>query len=128
MQAASMTVNDGTATPVAITFVPESVTPGLTSFVDRRKGARSLQPSITSGFSAPSSKRPTARANFGVTYPIEGVVNGVAAPVSVARFNSDAVIPESMLIVDRKHLHAFVVNGLSNALWKAMFVDLDPIY
>lgn len=128
MQAASTTVNDGTATPVAITFVPEFVTPSLVSFVDRRKAARSLQPSIVSGYSPATVKRPTHRFDFGVVYPIEGVVNGIAAPVGTARYQLSAVIPESMSLQDRKHGHAFVMNAIANALWKGYFVDLDPIY
>lgn len=129
MQASSITVNDGTAAPVAITFTPEEVSPLRTVYVDRRKTARSLQPSIIVGFSAPSANRKTAKPSFGVIYPIEGVVNGIAAPVDVARFeNGKYTIPESMSLQDRKHLFAFVTNGMQVAQIKAVCVDLEPIF
>lgn len=129
MQAAAITVNDGSATPVAITFAPESVTPAQTVWVDRRKTARSLQPTITVGLSPASANRKTFRPTFGVIYPIEGLVNGIPAPVDVARYeNGKSVIPESMSLQDRKHFHAFIANGMNNTTIKAVFVDLDPTY
>jgi len=129
MQATSITVNDGTAAPVAITFTPEEVSPQRTVYVDRRKVARSLQPSIIVGFSAPNANRKTAKPTFGVIYPIEGLVNGVAAPVDVARYeNGKFTVPESMTLQDRKHLFAFVVNGMQVPQIKAVMVDLEPIF
>lgn len=129
MQASSITVNDGSATPVAITFTPEEVSPSRTVYVDRRKTARSLQPSIIVGYSPASAARKTAKPTFGVVYPIEGIVNGVAAPVDVARFeNGKFTIPENMSLQDRKHLFAFVTNGMQVTQIKAVCVDLEPLY
>jgi hypothetical protein len=128
-QAAAIVINDGATTPVAVTFSPEKVTPESSVFVDRRKTSRSLQPSLEIGLSPATSKRKTYRISYGLTYPLEGLVNGIAAPVDVARASGlSVIVPESMSQTDRKHFHAFFVNALSAALFKALFTDLDPIY
>lgn len=128
-QAASITINDGTATPVAVTFHPEFVSPQRTVFVDRRKGVSALQPRISVGFDSSKPRRKTNHADFSVTYPLEGLVNGVAAVVDIARYERGRfILPDGMGSDDRKHLSAFVRNGLANALIKNVFENLDPIY
>lgn len=129
MQRAAITVNDGSAAPVAITFTPTEVTPSKTVFTDRRKASVALQPTIEVGYSAPSASRPTARPSYAVIYPIEGLVNGVAAPVGVARYESGKCVePADMSLTDKKHFHAFIANGLNVPMIKAVFVDNEPIY
>lgn len=127
-QATAIVVNDGATTPVAVTFSPEQVMPSESVFVDRRKTARALQPTLTARFSRASAKRKTYRPSFQLDYPIEGLVDGVAAPVDVARADLGFVIPENMPLQDRKHLFAFIVNGAQVALFKSTVVDLDPPY
>lgn len=127
-QAAAVVINDGTATPVAVTFAPEKVTPSDTVLVDRRKTARTLQPSIRVSFSPASAKRKTHRMTIGLDYPWEGVIDGVAAPVGVARVDCNVTVPDGLPLQDRKHVHAFIANALDNALLKGVVVDLDPLY
>ncbi|UUW21238.1 MAG: hypothetical protein [Sanya fiers-like virus 10] len=126
-QAGNLTVNDGAATPVAVTFYPERVTPDLAVFVDRRKTVRALQPSIKVGLKPATAARNTYQVPFEVEYPIEGVVNGVAQAIGIARYKDGKfIIPDFMPAIDRAHLVAFSINGL-NAV-KAAPKDLDPYY
>lgn len=128
-QAAAIVINDGATTPVAVTFSPEKVTPEATVFVDRRKSSRALQPSITVGLRPASGSRNTYQGVFEVAVPIEGVVNGVAQPIGVARFKDGKfIIPDFTPAADRANLHAWTSNGMQNSLVKAVFKDLDPIY
>lgn len=128
-QVAPLTINDGTATPVAVTFHPEYVSPQRTVFVDRRKGVSALQPRIIVAYDGAKPRRRTNHIDFSVVYPIEGTVDGVPAVVDTARYERGRfILPDGMGADDRKHMHAFVRNGLSAPLIKAMAEDLDPIY
>lgn len=128
-QAAAIVLNDGATTPVAITFSPEMVSPGLCVFVDRRKTTRALQPSFAITFSAPTGNRNTYRTGFSFDYPIEGLVNGVAAVIGHGRYvDGTWVIPDYMSEQDRKHLRAFVANAQDHALIKAYVEAYDPMY
>lgn len=128
-QATAIVLNDGATVPVAVTFSPERVTPERCVFVDRRKTTRALQPSFVITFSAPSNGRQTYRTGFAFDYPIEGLVNGVAAVIGHGRFvDGDWVIPDFMPEADRKHLRAFVANAQDHALIKAYVEAYDPMY
>jgi len=128
-QATTIVLNDGSVTPVAVNFYPEQVKPEKTVFVDRRKTVRALQPSFTITYSPATAGRNTYRTSFSFEYPIEGVVNGVPAPVGVARYkDGDWIIPDIMPQADRKHLRAFVANAQGATLVKAYIEDFDPMY
>lgn len=129
-QATSITINDGSATPVAVTYTPErDPQTGNVVYIDRRKTARSLQPKLIIGFSPANANRKTYKPSLEGEYPIEGLVNGVAAAVDVARFrNGTFTIPENMTTQDRKHFYAMIYGGMNVAQIKANFVDLEPLF
>lgn len=130
-QFANIIINDGTATPVAVTFYAQRVPndPGKLMWVDRRKTVTALQPYFVLTQSPASTSRPTHRLNLELVYPIEGVVNGLPAPVSVLRWKDGAfVIPDGAPATDRAHAQAFVANIMDNALVKALNKDLDYIF
>jgi len=129
VQATTIVLNDGTATPVPITFYPEQVRPEKSVYVDRRKTTRNLQPSFSITFSPASSGRATFRTGLEFEYPIEGVVNGLPAAVGVARYKDGVwIIPDIIPQADRKHMRAFVANALDHASVLAYIVDFDPLY
>lgn len=125
---APITVNDGQATPVAVTFNPENQTPGAFSFVDRTTGVavgfRRL--SISNKFASAGSA--VNRARYAVEYPVTAVVNGVTSQAYVLRANVDVVLPTASTDAERKNLFAFLVNGLQHALVRGAVRDLDPLY
>jgi len=128
-QAASFTLNDGTSTPVPVTFSPERLPDGRIAWVDRRKSSRALQPSIILKQSPASGGRPTNKVGYEVVYPIEGLVDNVPAPVATARYvDGTFVIPDIMPAIDRAHLAAFTANFQDATLIKAVFKDLDFIF
>lgn len=125
---APITINDGQATPVAVTFSPENQNPGAFSFVDRTAGVavgfRRL--SISNKFANSASK--VNRAKFAVEYPVTSVVNGITTAAYILRANVDVILPEAATDADRKNLYAFLANGLNHTLVRGAVRDLDPLY
>jgi len=125
---APLTINDGQATPVAVTFNPENQTPGAFTFVDRTAGVavgfRRL--SISNKFASGGAL--VNRAKYAVELPITASVNGVTTQAYVLRANVDVILPVASSDADRKNLFAFLVNGLQHTLVRGAVRDLDPLY
>lgn len=120
-------INDGAATPVAITYSPEIVTAARTELFDRRLESRDLQPSIYINWSAPTASRKTYRASTTAALPLVRNVAGVDLASSVGRANCDFVLPTTMTEQERKHLFAMIVNTMQHVLFKDVVYKLDPI-
>lgn len=127
-QAAAITVNDGQATPVAVTFSPEQVTPLLSTFADRASGISSgfRRLKIRSTFA--SGKSTVNRCVYEVEYPILSTVNGVSTVAYTLRGKVECILPDASTDAERKNLYAFVKNGLANALIQGALRDVDPLY
>lgn len=127
-QAASITINDGQATPVAVTFAPESVTPQQSSFADRTGGValgfRRL--GISNTFA--SGKSTVNKAVFTTAIPVLQTVNGVTTLVRTLRAKTEYILPDGSTDAERKDLHAFHKNGMAHALIQGAMRDLDPLY
>lgn len=125
----SFTINDGSATPVAVTFSPELLSSAQMVLVDRRKAVRDQQPMLTYTFDRPVPARPkTYKVGGRIAYPIVSMAGGVEVVADTARAEFGFVLPVTMAIADRKHLRAFLRNAMDQALIKAGIEDLDPTY
>lgn len=126
--AAAITINDGQATPVAVTFSPESVTSDVATFADRTAGVavgfRRL--SVSNKFAKGASK--VNRAKFSVDYPVTALVNGVTTVAYTLRGTVDVILPDQATDTERKNLIAFLTNGLANTSIRGAVRDLDPLY
>lgn len=127
-QAASLVINDGATTPVAVTFSPESVTPALSSFADRLLGIASAFRRIRISNQFASGKSVVNRSKLTVEYPVTSTVNGVTVVMYTLRANLDFIFPDGSTDQQRKDLYAFVLNGMSNTLVRGALRDLDPLY
>lgn len=125
---APLAINNGAATPVAVSFAPERVAPELSTFVDRSSGVSALYPRISVTFSPAANNRPTARIEINIDYPKASVANGVSTVASVGRFRSYAVVPDNFDTADRSHFAAFIKNALANVTVNNVIKDLDPMY
>lgn len=125
---APITINDGQATPVAVTFNPENQTANAFSFVDRTSGVavgyRRLR--MSNKFASGSSS--VNKASYTIEYPVTSVVNGVTSVAYTLRAEVDVILPVACTDAERKNLHAFIVNGLNNTLVRGVVRDLDPLY
>lgn len=127
-QFTTLSINDGSATPVSVAFAPELLSSEQTVLVDRREAGRDLQPSIEQTFSRATAARPTFKVGSNVLVPVVRVVNGVSVTKRPIRIRVLADIPTEATLQERKHAHAFAANILNAAIVKAGYVDLDPLY
>lgn len=127
-QATPITINDGQVAPAAVTFNPESVTPGLSSFADRTSGVAVGYRRLTVSNTFAKGKSVVNRAKLGIEYPVTSLVNGITTVAYTLRCNVDVILPEQATDAERKNLYAFVKNALAHALITGAMRDLDPLY
>lgn len=108
--AATITVNDGSATPVAINYALERRIDGGAVHVDRRLGSRELQPEISYAFKVPSPKARAYTCERSVKMPIVRVVNGVDTVVGYNKGFSTRVFDKASTEQERKHLDRALAN------------------
>lgn len=125
---APITINDGQATPVAVTFSPENQTPNAFSFVDRTPGVAAGFRRLTIGNKFAGGTSQVNRAKYTVEYPVLQTVNGVSSVAYTLRGTVDVILPNYATDAERKNLFAFISNGLSNTLVRGAVRDLDPLY
>jgi len=125
----SITINDGSAAPAAITFTPIASSGGTVVFADKRKSARSFWPKLTVSYDAEKPSRRTDHVEVSMEYPMTQTVDGVDVVYATARYERGRfILPSGMPQADRKHLCAFVRNGLDVAQVQALVNDLDPMF
>lgn len=126
---AAITLNNGAATPVAISFAPERISSAEATFVDRSAGYSNGHRRVTFTFSPANGKRSTTRVGVSFSFPEISVVNGVASVIHTARYqNGEFIIPDTMSATSRADLRAFVANAMDQALIIAMVKDLDTAW
>lgn len=123
-----LSINNGAGTPVAKSFAPERVAPGLSIFTERSAAASAGFYKLSVGYSEANSKRPTSRVDVDLDLPVLSTVNGVSTVAYVGRFRGYFVIPDLMTAAERADLAAFVANALDNTQIRAVVKDLDPLY
>lgn len=125
---ATLTVNDGQASPVAHSFDPVTTDGSLAKWADR-------SPSIPAGFRTiseevlpPANGRTVYKITFGYYNPTVATVDGSD---QVVRFSSAQVVlniaPDSSL-QERKDLLAYVANSLGLSTIKTSVQNLEPHY
>lgn len=124
----NLTVNDGEATPVAVTFHPESIGNGNATFRDDRQGQSILMPRIIVNLSLASANRPSNRVVYRVNYPVKRTVDGADVLDYTCRSETNFILPDRATTQDRQNLLAFHVNGLSDSQIMAVIRDVLPIY
>lgn len=123
-----LSINNGAATPVAVTFAPERITPDLSTFVDRSAGVSALYSRLSVGFKPAEKGRASNRIDVDLDYPVGSTLNGVSTVASIARVRSYFVIPDTFAAADRANVIALFANALDVAIVRAVVKDLDPMY
>jgi hypothetical protein len=126
--AAPIVINDGKATPAAVTFSPESVATGEASFVDRTPGVAVGFRRVTVQYKPARGASKVNRAKCLIEMPVTQTVNGITSTAYTLRANVDVILPDQSTIAERNDLYAFLQNGLGNALVRGAIRDLDPIW
>lgn len=125
----ALTIEDGSATPVAVSYGPEMLSSARAVFVDRRLPSREQQPSLERTFGAPQKG---VRVQYAIgdliTYPIVRNMAGVDTVVAVAEAHVKYRLPTQMTAQERKHLRALVANSQDDVVLAAGPESLDPLY
>lgn len=125
---ATLTVNDGLATPVAHTFAPQSTTGSRSSWADRSPTIPAGYRTISHELLDPNGNRTVHKITMGFMCPVVATVDGSD---TVVRYNSAQVVlnvnPQSTL-QERKDLLAYVANTLGLATIKTSVENLEPFY
>lgn len=127
-QAANFTVNNGAATPVAITFEPEWVSGGNAVFRDDSGGITNLMPRIKINSSLATANRPTNKSVVNVTLPVKKTVDGVDVVDHVLRADVSIVSSDRSTLDSRKDLLAILVNALSEDPIKDSILSNSPMF
>jgi len=141
---ATVTINDGAATPVAHNFTPTNVKDALATWHDRASGIAIGYPRITTQLRFPSpakgngvsSQDRVMRAVMKIVFPVLEVTSASTgtgiqpAPTKSYElvFNGEFILPERSTTQNRKDLLAFAKNYLATAVVSSVAQDLESIY
>jgi len=127
-QASAITIQNGAATPVNVTFSPESVTPQIARFADRSGGTANAFQRLTLTTAFAGGAKTVNKTGLNIELPVVAVISGAATVQRVLRAKLEFTIPDGATDAERKDLYAFTRNALANASAMATLRDLDPQY
>lgn len=137
---ATITINDGAATPVARTFTARRIDDGVAKWQEITGGIAVGFPTITASLREPLRNQKNGarvyRGTLKVVYPVLEVVNAstyngiTPAPTKAydCTMNVDFTFPERSTQQDRKHIRALMANALAQADLKALIEDLNMVF
>lgn len=111
-EVADFTIDDGAATPVAVTFKPELVAGGNATFRDERTGLFNLMPRLRLNSSLATAQRPTHRFTLSVSVPKAKTVDGVQLVDYVNREELQIIWSERSTEAERADALAFLGHAL----------------
>lgn len=128
-QFSTFTINDGSATPVAITYSLANMVNGDIKLMDRRLTVPSFHPAILSSFSAPSKARPkSTKIARDFSLPHIRALNSVDTVVGTSRAVVTYYIDVNATAQEIKHLEAMVQNTGTQAKMVLQLRDLEPFF
>lgn len=134
---ASMTINDGAATPVAHTFAPVNIdSAGVAKWADRSGGIALGYPVISESLRTPNKASRNYKAMFKVVVPVLEVTSPSTStgiqPAPTKAYDLIAtveiVMPERSSLQERKNLSAYVKNFLANANVTNAIENFESVY
>lgn len=127
-QATSISLNDGTATPVAVSYTPFRLADGTIVYSDNRLGVMSIRPTLSFRMDRANAKRPTDRIYHKIAYPTSKVVDGVTVVNSVLRADKTFVVPIDADAQTKKHFAALSANSEDHAHLRAAIETGEGIW
>jgi len=125
---ASLSINDGLATPVAHTYAPVTTDGAKAQWADRSPTVPAGFRTISQEVKEPSGSRTVYTIEAGFMFPVVATVDGTD---TVVRYNSGSVklnIHPNSTLQERKDTMAYVSNFLANATVKTSVENLEPFY
>jgi hypothetical protein len=131
MALANLVLADGQSTPANHTFTYDAEVPEARW--SEKTGIAIGSPVVAIGSSRPSRSRSSFKTALKVEIPVLEVISGDAGGYTPApkvaytmRFTGTFESPDRSTTQNRKDLHAFVADLISEAMVKAMIVDYSP--
>lgn len=125
---ASITINDGAATPVAHVFAPVT-TDGQLAELAERVGLPFAYPSLKVSVRPPvKNGQGMYRIKAQIVQPITKVVDGVTVLDYENRCDIELLVSERSSVQNRTDILAFCQNLSGNATFKSMVQNLEPLY
>lgn len=134
---ASMTINDGQATPVAHTFAPVTITPeGVAFWADRASGIALGYPKISASLREPTANSRVYKLTLKIVTPVLEVTSPSTAsgiqPAPTKAYDLTAVVdmllPERSSLAERKNIAAYLKNTLANAIFTNMVENFEAVF
>lgn len=134
---ATMTLNDGQASPVAHSFAPVNIdAQGVAKFADRSGGIALGYPIVTLTVRNPSKESRNYKVTAKVVTPVleltsPSTSSGIQpAPTKAYDLlcNMEFVLPERSSLAERKNILAYAKNALAHAFVTASVQDFESIY
>lgn len=126
----TITLADGQATPGYHDFVPFSVSPQLTQWVNREGETSAGYAKLTASLQLASGAKKTNSVKYRLAVPkleLDSNTNSYKV-VSTARVSIDVVIPDNFTDAERLDLAAYQQNMLANVVFFNYVKDLDPAF
>lgn len=127
-QASSIVIKNGAATPVDVTFSPESVTPAISVFTDRLGSVYSQFRTLVLRNKFAQKSGVVNKSEMVIEVPIVRIVAGVDKVVGYNRARVEYTFFKDATAAERADIHAFTSNALAHASVRASMRDYDPQY
>lgn len=125
---ATLSIDDGQATPAAHSFVPVTTTGSKAEWAERSAAVPSGFFNMTHEVVKPKSASEAWKIKINFYVPTLATVDGVS---TVVRFQSSTLtlnIAQGSSLQERKDLLAYVANSLGNADIKTSIENIEPFY
>lgn len=123
--AVNIVLADGATTPANVTFGVAKATPEQSIFEDRSSGVQAFFRRLWVKTRRPTKADTNNRAQFVVELPVVVQENGVDVLKRTLTADVRLTLPDGSTDQDRKHLYAFLFNGLNNTLVRGALRDFD---
>lgn len=126
---ATLSLNDGAASPAAHTFTPIGVKNAIAKWQDKASGISLGFPTITLSLREPTKVSRVNKVTAKVVFPVvDATIPTAVKKAYECIINVDVVLPESATALDRAHVLAYAKNFMANATFTDMVKDLTNVW
>lgn len=125
----SLSLNDGTATPVIRLFAGRAIGPAFSKFeYVKYPDLRAGNPTIEVTWSDSSAARKTVKQSVKVTVPMVRLINGVNTVIGACLYsNGSFTLPDDATAQEAADIASFVANLLGNPFIQAGIKSREPL-
>lgn len=125
---ATLTLNDGQATPAAHTFAVQGTTGLKATWLEKSAGVASGYIKLTDEYREAKSSDGANSRIIGIEFPTVATVNGVTSRVRLSSASVRINYAQNATDQERKDLIAYLIGILNGTTSKAAIYNLEPWY